>query len=287
MAVGVRHSLRTPGEPASVLSFMGVVDGLTMICVPAGVVLLAAGTGRRLAALTENTHKSLLPVAGRPALQYAVDELLAAGVEDIVVVTGDKHQAIENFVHARYDDRITLAFNDRYAVDTNILSTAIGVAALRRQDAGYLIIETDLVVAPAGWLSMLDVGDGSESFWVTHGAYSPALTGGALNADVAGRVTDLIYAPEYTPTYEGWQKLLGALYVGRNQVMKDRELRQLGIDRTIAQYYMMPWVEHLPQLPCRARSLGNIYAASFNDIDAYQQAGVRFAEVLGAAREPA
>jgi NDP-sugar pyrophosphorylase family protein len=247
---------------------------------PAGVVLLAAGRGSRLASLTEHTHKSLLPVAGKPALQYVIEEVLARQVPDIVIVTGDKREAIEQFVRDRYADRVRVAYNERYASDTNILSTETGVAALAHPEKGYLVVETDLIVAPEGWAAILDVGDANESFWITRGTYSQTLTGGALNADRAGRVTDLVYAPKYTPSYEGYQKLLGMLYVGTDQVAKDRELRQLGIARTIAQYYMTPWVEHLPQLPCRARSLGSIFAASFNDIETYRQTDRDFTAVL-------
>jgi CTP:molybdopterin cytidylyltransferase MocA len=247
---------------------------------PAGVVLLAAGRGSRLSSLTQHTHKSLLPIAGKPALQHAIEEILARQVRDIVIVTGDKREAIEQFVRDRYGDRIRVAHNERYASDTNILSTEIGVSALEHPNHGYLIVETDLIVAPAGWSSILDVGDGRESFWITRGTYGRTLTGGALRADETGRVTDLVYAPEYIPAYEGYQKLLGMLYVGSNQVPTDRKLRQLGLERTIAQYYMTPWVEHLPQLPCRAVSLGATFAASFNDIETYRQTDRSFAEVL-------
>ncbi len=249
---------------------------------PANVVLLAAGRGSRLSSLTQHTHKSLLPVAGKPALQYVIDEILARQVRDIVIVTGDKREAIERFVAERYAGRVRAVYNERYAADTNILSTEIGVAALACPDDGYLIVETDLIVAPEGWSSILDVGDGLESIWVTRGHYGATLTGGALCADQAGHVTELIYAPKYDVAYEGYQKLLGVLYVGRNQVANDRQLRQRGIERTIAQYYMTPWVEHLAQLPCRARSLGATYAASFNDIDTYQQTDRNFTEVLHA-----
>lgn len=250
---------------------------------PAGVVLLAAGRGSRLASLTQHTHKSLLPVAGKPALQHAIEEILARNVRDIVIVTGDKRESMEQFVRDRYGDRIRVAYNERYASDTNILSTETGVSALEHPEQGYLIVETDLIVAPEGWASILDVGDGRESFWITRGIYSRTLTGGALHADASGRVTDLVYAPEYAPCYEGYQKLLGMLYVGSNQVARDRELRQLGMKRTIAQYYMTPWVEHLAHLPCNAISLGKVFAASFNDVDTYRQADRDFAEVLEAS----
>ncbi len=251
---------------------------------PAGVVLLAAGRGSRLSSLTQHTHKSLLPIAGKPALQYAIDEVLARQVRDVVIVTGDKHEAIERFVRDRYAGRVRVAYNELYARDTNILSTETGVAALEEPSQGYLIVETDLIVAPEGWSSILDVGDGRESFWVTRGRYNRMLTGGALDTDQAGRVTDLVYAPEYEPRYEGYQKLLGMLYVGSDCVAKDRQLRQLGLQRTFAQYYMTPWVEHLSQLPCRAVSLGSTFAASFNDIETYRQTDRCFAELLNTSR---
>ena len=73
------------------------------------------------------------------------------------------------------------------------------------------------------------------------------------------------------------------LYVGRDQVAKDRELRQRGIERTIAQYYMTPWVEHLAELPCGARALGDTFAASYNDIETYRHTDRSFAEVLRAS----
>jgi hypothetical protein len=94
----------------------------------------------------------------------------------------------------------------------------------------------------------------------------------------------LIYEPVHNPQYDGWQKLLGVLYVGREQVARDRELRRRAIDKTISQYYMTPWVENLSSLPCRARPLGNLYAASFNDLEGYRLVDQRFAAVLEQSR---
>lgn len=259
------------------------VESTAMTRAPAGVVLLAAGRGSRLLPLTAHTHKSLLPVAGQPVLQYAIDEVLGHGVGDVVVVTGDKRESVDRFVRSRYGARVTLVGNDRYEADTNILSAEIGVGALRHPTEGYLILETDLVVEPAGWRSILDVGDGDSSYWVTRGSYGETLTGGALRADDSGRVTGLVYAPVYDRAFEGWQKLVGALYVGRGQVAMDRELRQRGIGDSIAQYYMAPWVRHLALLPCSARALGGLFAESFNDLEAYRATERRFSEV--SARE--
>lgn len=251
---------------------------------PAGVVLLAAGRGSRLASLTNATHKSLLPIGGRPALAYTIEALVSRNVLDIVTVTGDKCEVVEQFVREGWGSRVTVVRNQRFAEDTNVLSTEIGVAALRDPGAGYLIVETDLVIEPSGWSTILDVGDGRESIWVTRGRYSESLTGGALCADEEGRVRSLVYAPQYSAAYDGWQKLLGLLYVGSDQVPVDRDLRRRAIAHTIAQYYMTPWVEHLSSLPCRAKNLEDTFAASYNDLESYRRANLQFASILSAPR---
>ena len=50
-------------------------------------VILAAGLGTRLRPLTDRTPKCLLPVAGRPLLDYWLDALAAAGVREVLVNT--------------------------------------------------------------------------------------------------------------------------------------------------------------------------------------------------------
>ena len=51
-------------------------------------VILAAGVARRLAPLTDHTHKCLLPVGGRSLLDRMLDALSAAGVDEAVLVLG-------------------------------------------------------------------------------------------------------------------------------------------------------------------------------------------------------
>jgi CTP:molybdopterin cytidylyltransferase MocA len=220
-----------------------------------------------------------LPVGGQPVLQHIIEALVRHDVPDIVVVTGDKRPAVEQFLAHQYGARVRPIFNDHFSRDMNIVSAQVGVESLHRPEAGYLIVETDLVVAREGWQMILDVGADDQSFWVTRGRYAPGLTGGALRADLAGRVLELTYAPAYTPRHEGWNKLLGMLYVGPNEVAADRFLRGVSIEASPLQYYMMPWAEHRSQLPCRTRDLGQLYAASFNDSEGYRRIDRQFSEL--------
>lgn len=242
-------------------------SGMKGVC-PENVVLLAAGRGQRLAPLTDAVHKSLLPIAGRPVLGYVVDQILAAGSRDVVCVTGYKSQDVQSFLKP-YGDRVRFVHNERFAEDFNILSVELGVNSLRQPRIGYTILETDIVVDERGWETILADAEG-RSYWVTKGRYGTSLTGGCLNEE-GGCVKTLTYAPNYNPRYKNWRKLLGALIVGPGQVDADRRHRRQAISSNIAQYYMTPWVKHLPDLPCGVRDLGDAFAHSFNDFEAYEQ----------------
>jgi len=54
-------------------------------------VVLAGGSGSRLLPLTQHTNKHLLEVAGEPMIFHAIRKLVAAGITDILVVTGVEH----------------------------------------------------------------------------------------------------------------------------------------------------------------------------------------------------
>src|SRR5262249_38372018 len=54
-------------------------------------VVLAGGTGSRLDPLTRITNKHLLPIYDRPMIEYAIEALVGAGIEEIMVVTGGTH----------------------------------------------------------------------------------------------------------------------------------------------------------------------------------------------------
>jgi glucose-1-phosphate thymidylyltransferase len=54
-------------------------------------VILAGGKGTRLYPLTRITNKHLLPIYDRPMVTYAIDALVGAGVDELMLVTGGTH----------------------------------------------------------------------------------------------------------------------------------------------------------------------------------------------------
>ncbi|MGW1716909.1 UTP--glucose-1-phosphate uridylyltransferase GalU [Streptomyces sp. NPDC002156] len=59
-------------------------------------VVPAAGLGTRFLPATKATPKEMLPVVDKPAIQYVVEEAAAAGLDDILMVTGRHKRAIED-----------------------------------------------------------------------------------------------------------------------------------------------------------------------------------------------
>ncbi|MFA4029396.1 MAG: hypothetical protein GDYSWBUE_000068 [Candidatus Fervidibacterota bacterium] len=59
-------------------------------------VIPAAGLGTRLLPATKSQPKEMLPVGRKPVIQYVVEELAAAGIKDILIITGYKKRSIED-----------------------------------------------------------------------------------------------------------------------------------------------------------------------------------------------
>lgn len=63
-------------------------------------ILPAAGLGTRFLPATKVQPKEMLPVVDKPLIQYAVEECMASGIENIIIVTGRGKNAIEDHFDA-------------------------------------------------------------------------------------------------------------------------------------------------------------------------------------------
>ncbi len=59
-------------------------------------VIPAAGFGTRFLPQTKSMPKEMLPVVDKPVIQYVVEELVEAGIEDIIIVTGYHKRVVED-----------------------------------------------------------------------------------------------------------------------------------------------------------------------------------------------
>jgi UTP--glucose-1-phosphate uridylyltransferase len=71
-------------------------------------VIPAAGLGTRFLPATKAMPKEMLPVVDKPAIQYVVEEAVAAGLNDVLMVTGRNKYALENHFDRVYELEATL-----------------------------------------------------------------------------------------------------------------------------------------------------------------------------------
>ncbi len=60
------------------------------------VVIPAAGFGTRFLPQTKAMPKEMLPIVDKPVIQYVVEEAIASGIKDVIIVTGSLKRAIED-----------------------------------------------------------------------------------------------------------------------------------------------------------------------------------------------
>lgn len=77
-------------------------------------VVLAAGMGQRLGERTIAQPKPLVPVAGRPIIKHTLASLAAAGVEDVVVVSGYRGDELEAALSDERQVNISFVTNPDY-----------------------------------------------------------------------------------------------------------------------------------------------------------------------------
>lgn len=72
-------------------------------------IIPAAGLGTRFLPATKAQPKEMLPIVDQPTIQYIVEEAVASGIEDIIIVTGRGKRAIEDHFDKSYELEAILA----------------------------------------------------------------------------------------------------------------------------------------------------------------------------------
>jgi UTP--glucose-1-phosphate uridylyltransferase len=87
-------------------------------------IIPAAGLGTRFLPVTKSQPKEMLPVVDKPVIQYVVEEAVAGGVTDILIVTGRGKRAIED----HFDRSVELEVELEAAGKTKELATVQSIA---------------------------------------------------------------------------------------------------------------------------------------------------------------
>jgi glucose-1-phosphate thymidylyltransferase len=106
-------------------------------------VILAAGEGHRLDPLTENRPKPMVPVANKPVLEYVVETVARAGIDEIVLVVGYERARIQSYFGDGDDWDVAI----EYAVQEKQLGTAHALLQARPYlDEPFLVLNGDRII---------------------------------------------------------------------------------------------------------------------------------------------
>lgn len=108
-------------------------------------VILAAGAGRRMYPLTEETHKCLLPVGDSTLIDRMLEGLLQVGVSEVLLLTGYRDAQLRAHLGSNYKGMgLRYVFNERFETTNNVVSLLQALQGYDLRDE-FLLLEADLI----------------------------------------------------------------------------------------------------------------------------------------------
>jgi UDP-N-acetylglucosamine diphosphorylase / glucose-1-phosphate thymidylyltransferase / UDP-N-acetylgalactosamine diphosphorylase / glucosamine-1-phosphate N-acetyltransferase / galactosamine-1-phosphate N-acetyltransferase len=151
-------------------------------------VLLAAGRGTRMRALTANLPKPMIEVHGKPVLQHIVEGLRDAGFRRFLIIVGYRAEAVQNFFGdgSRYQIDIQYAAQVTQDGTGRVLDLARGFVS----DSTFVLAYGDILVDPANYKRIIDLANDVEALIsVTRG--EDVSKGGAVFVNERMELVDL------------------------------------------------------------------------------------------------
>ncbi|WP_459905126.1 UTP--glucose-1-phosphate uridylyltransferase GalU [Enterococcus thailandicus] len=122
-------------------------------------VIPAAGLGTRFLPATKAMAKEMLPIVDKPTIQFIVEEALASGIEDILIVTGKAKRPIED----HFDSNVELETNLREKEKNELLklveeTTDVNLHFIRQshpKGLGHAVLQAKAFVGDEPFIVML------------------------------------------------------------------------------------------------------------------------------------
>jgi len=106
-------------------------------------IILAAGEGARLWPLTQNGPKVMIPVAGKPILQYVVEALRDSGITEIILVVGYRREKIMSY----FEDGARFGVHISYVFQNKLLGTAHALCKAKGEtDSEFVVLPGDNII---------------------------------------------------------------------------------------------------------------------------------------------
>ena len=106
-------------------------------------IILSAGEGSRMRPLTLTKPKTMLPVAGKPIIQYNIESLRNSGIKDILLIVRYKEEIIRNY----FGDGSKFGVNITYKTQKDFLGTANAISyAEDFVDDSLIVLNGDIIL---------------------------------------------------------------------------------------------------------------------------------------------
>lgn len=162
-------------------------------------VIMAGGRGTRIASVNSEVPKPMIPLAGKPVLQYEIEALRAQGIGEITLVTGYLGQVIEDY----FGDGSAFGVTITYLREQTPLGTAGALYYLKEG------LEEDILLLNGDVIFDIDVGRFYRAH-KEHGGLATVLThpnshpydSAIIVADGGGRVTQWLHKEDERKYYK-------------------------------------------------------------------------------------
>lgn len=100
-------------------------------------IIPAAGLGTRFLPATKAMPKEMLPIVNKPTIQFIIEEAVASGIEDIIIVTGKGKRAIEDHFDASFELEYSLAEKGKWDLlnEVRVSSEMADIHYIRQKEA--------------------------------------------------------------------------------------------------------------------------------------------------------
>lgn len=110
-------------------------------------MILAAGLGTRLGALTRDTPKALVDINGTPIIEHVARRLIAAGVTHLIINVHHHADAIIDYVESRSGFGVDVSFSRETAAPLETGGGLLNARPLFRDDGSFFLHNVDVLCA--------------------------------------------------------------------------------------------------------------------------------------------
>ena len=193
-------------------------------------VIMAGGKGTRIASVNSEVPKPMIPILGKPILEYQIDCLRRQGYDDIILVVGHLGHVVKDY----FGDGSAFGVKIDYVTETEPLGTAGALFLLKdRLEEDFLLLCGDIIFD-------IDLS----RFYVCHRAHGGVATlfthpnshpydSGIIMADVDGRVTNWL---QEEPRLWYRNRVNAGLHFLSHRVFEQglfQELKKVDLDREV------------------------------------------------------